>query len=313
MRSTADPATLALSTLPAEEERRPSLAAAVSRSLVRDWLAIVSIVVLAVVLTAAVVPGLLMTHAPIALSMDRLEPPSAEHFFGTDQFGRDIFSRCIAAAQISLLVGFVTVLLALAIGVPLGAIAGYVGPGWLDNAIMRLMDVLLAFPPIILAITVIAALGTEPLQLGPVTLPHIAKLMFVIGVLYAPEIARIVRSAVLVEREEQYVLAERATGTSTSRILFGDILRNSLSPVMVHATLLVANAIIAEASLSFLGLGIQPPDPSWGGMLSDARTYVASGEWWMTVFPGLLIFFTVCALNILGDFLRDLLDPRDTA
>jgi peptide/nickel transport system permease protein len=160
---------------------------------------------------------------------------------------------------------------------------------------------------------VIAALGTESLQLGPIELPHIAKLMFVIGVLYAPEIARIVRSAVLVEREEQYVLAERATGTSTSRILFGDVLRNCLSPVMVHATLLVANAIIAEASLSFLGLGIQPPDPSWGGMLSDARTYVASGEWWMTVFPGLLIFFTVCALNILGDFLRDLLDPRDTA
>jgi peptide/nickel transport system permease protein len=296
---------------PVAAERRPSLFGKVGRALAKDVLAILSIVVLAAVLLAALAPGLLLTHDPIALSMDRLEPSSTAHFFGTDQFGRDIFSRCIAAAQISLLVGFVTVLLALAIGIPLGAIAGYVSPGWLDNAIMRLMDVLLAFPSIILAITVIAALGTEPLQIGPVTLPHIAKLMFVIGVLYAPEIARIVRSAVLVEREEQYVAAERALGTATSRILFLDILRNCLSPVMVHATLLVANAIIAEAALSFLGLGIQPPDPSWGGMLADARTYVASGEWWMTIFPGLLIFFTVCALNVLGDFLRDLLDPRD--
>lgn len=298
-------------TMAARDEQRPSVTARMARGLGRDWLAIVSIVVLATVLLAAILPGLLMTHGPTTLSMDRLESPSIAHFFGTDQYGRDIFSRCVAAAQISLMVGFITVLLALAIGVPMGALAGYFSPGWLDNSIMRLMDVMLAFPSIILAITVIAALGTEPLQIGPVTLPHIAKLMFVIGILYAPEIARIVRSAVLVEREEQYVMAERAIGTGTPRILFGDILQNCLSPIMVHATLLVANAIIAEASLSFLGLGIQPPDPSWGGMLADSRTYVASGEWWMTIFPGLLIFFTVCALNVLGDFLRDQLDPRD--
>jgi peptide/nickel transport system permease protein len=283
----------------------------VLRSLGRDKLAVASLGVLAVVVLAALLPETVATHGPTALSMDRLQAPSAAHLFGTDQFGRDIFSRCIAGAQVSIVVGLVTVLLAVSIGVPLGAIAGYTSPRAADNVIMRLMDVMMAFPPIILAITVIAALGTEPLQIGPVTLPHIAKLMFVIGVLYAPQVARIVRSAVLVEREEQYVAAERALGTSEVRILFGDVLKNGISPVIVHATLLVANAILAEAALSFLGLGIQPPQPSWGGMLADARTYVATGEWWMTVFPGLLIFFVVCALNVLGDFLRDLLDPRE--
>lgn len=281
------------------------------RSLARDKLAVASLAVLALVLVAALFPETIATHGPTALSMDRMEAPSAAHFFGTDQFGRDILSRCIAGAQVSIVVGVVTVLLAVSIGIPLGATAGYTSPGAADNVIMRLMDVMMAFPPIILAITVIAALGTEPIEIGPITLPHIAKLMFVIGVLYAPQVARIVRSAVLVEREEQYVAAERALGTSEVRILFGDVLRNGMSPVMVHATLLVANAILAEAALSFLGLGIQPPQPSWGGMLADARTYVATGEWWMTVFPGLLIFFVVCALNVLGDFLRDLLDPRE--
>lgn len=291
---------------------RPSVTRRTLRALGHDLLALASVVVLAAIVLAALFPGLLEPYSPTALSMSRLEPPSADFLFGTDQFGRDILSRCIAAARVSLVVGFVTVAIALVIGVPLGAIAGYCGPGWIDNVIMRMMDVLLAFPPIILAITVIAALGSQPIQIGPITLPHITKMMFVIGVLYAPEIARIVRGAVLTEREEQYVMAERAIGTRPSRILFGDILRNSLSPLLVHATMLVASAIIAEASLSFLGLGVQPPAPSWGGMLADARTYVASGEWWMTVFPGMLIFLTVCSLNILGDFLRDLLDVRDS-
>jgi peptide/nickel transport system permease protein len=190
-------------------------------------------------------------------------------------------------------------------------VAGYNYGTRLDDAIMRVMDILLAFPPIILAIAVIAALGTSPLEFGIVTVPHITKLLFVIGILYAPQVARVTRSAVLVERSEQYVLAEQALGAGHVRILFRDVLRNCVSPVLVLATVLVANAIIAEASLSFLGLGIQPPQPSWGVMLSDAKTYVTSGEWWLTVFPGALIFLTVCSLNILGDFLRDVLDPRE--
>ena len=283
----------------------------VLRSLRRDALAVAGLGVLVILVLAAVFPEAMSSHSAISLSVDRIQPPSAAHYFGTDQFGRDIFSRSIGGARVSLVVGVVTVFLALAIGVPFGAIAGYTSPSRTDNVIMRLMDVLMAFPPIILAITVVAALGTESIEIGPITLPHIAKLMLVIGVLYAPQVARIVRSAVLVEREEQYVFAEKVLGTSDVRIVFGDILRNGISPVIVHSTLMVANAILAESALSFLGLGVQPPLPSWGGMLADARTYVATGEWWLTVFPGLLIFVVVCALNVLGDFLRDLLDPRE--
>jgi ABC-type dipeptide/oligopeptide/nickel transport system permease subunit len=184
-------------------------------------------------------------------------------------------------------------------------------PGLLDAALMRLMDILLAFQPIILAIAVIAALGTEELMIGPFEVLHIAKLVFVIGLLYAPQVARVVRSAVLVEKAEQYVMADQAPGIARIRTLFLGILRNCLSPMLVQGTLLVANAFIAEALLSYLGLGIEPPQPSWGVMLSDSKTYVQSGEWWLTVFPGALIFLTVCALNILGDALRDALDPRE--
>lgn len=281
------------------------------RALGRDILAVAAMAVVAVVVALALAPDLFATHSPIRPSVDRLEPPSAAHFMGTDQFGRDTFSRVVAGAQVSVAVGAVTALLAIALGVPLGAIAGYNYGTRLDDAIMRVMDILLAFPPIILAIAVIAALGTTPIDLGFVAVPHIAKLLFVIGILYAPQVARVTRSAVLVERNEQYVLAEQALGAGHALILFRDILRNSVSPVLVLGTVLVANAIIAEASLSFLGLGIQPPKPSWGVMLSDAKTYVTSGEWWLTVFPGALIFFTVCSLNIIGDFLRDVLDPRE--
>jgi peptide/nickel transport system permease protein len=281
------------------------------RHLWRDPLALISLVVLAFVLAAAIAPAWIATHSHVRPSMERLVPPSTERLMGTDQFGRDVFSRAVVAAQVSISVGLITVVLALAIGIPLGAIAAFYGPGPIDTGIMRVMDVMLAFPPIILAIAVIAALGTDTIALGPFEIPHIAKLMFVIGLLYAPQVARVVRSAVLVEKNEQYVMAERALGASRPRILFRDILRNCISPISVQATVLVANAIIAEASLSFLGLGIQPPQPSWGGMLADARTYVQSGEWWLTVFPGMLIFVTVCALNVLGDYLRDVLDPRE--
>jgi peptide/nickel transport system permease protein len=281
-----------------------------SRRFGRDPLAVAAVAVLLVVVCTALFPEALMTHSTTRPSMDRVMAPSAAHLMGTDQFGRDVFSRAVLAAQVSLSVGVITVMLALAIGVPLGAAAGFYGFGIVDSAIMRVMDVMLAFPPIILAIAVIAALGTGPLQVGPFAVPNIAKLMFVIGILYAPQVARVTRSAVLVERSEAYVMAERALGASRARTLFVDVLRNCVSPITVQATVLLANAIITEASLSFLRLGIEPPKPSWGVMLADSRTFVQSGEWWLTVFPGALIFLTVCALNVLGDFLRDALDAR---
>ncbi len=275
----------------------------------RDPLALLAFVFLLVLTVIAIFPAEIAPYLPSRPTRQRLLPPSAIHWFGTDQFGRDILSRCIHATRISLTVGLTTVGIALAIGVPFGAIAAFRSPGLADSAIMRVMDVLMAFPPIVLAIAVVAALGTGDLEIGPFAMPHITKVMIVIGILNAPKVARIVRAAVLVERNEQYVLAERAIGASETRILFRDVLRNCVSPVAVYATLLVATSILTEASLSFLGLGVQPPDPSWGGMLADSRTYVMSGQWWLTVFPGLLIFVTVVAFNLAGDLLRDVLDP----
>jgi peptide/nickel transport system permease protein len=275
----------------------------------RDPLAMLALLFLAALLLAAVFPEWFTTVSPIRATRARLQEPSALHWMGTDQFGRDIWARCIHAARISFLVGFTTVGIALAVGVPLGAIAGLRSPDWLDSTIMRVMDVMMAFPPIILAIAIVVALGTGDLEWGPFALPHITKVMMVIGLLSAPKVARIVRAAVLVERNELYVLAERALGASPLRIVFRDVLRNCISPVVVYATLMIATTILTEASLSFLGLGIQPPDPSWGGMLADSRSYVMSGQWWLTLFPGLMIFLTVCAFNLVGDLLRDLLDP----
>lgn len=275
----------------------------------RDALAAVAILFLIALVFVALFPEAIASASPTRTSRLRLLPPDANFWFGSDQFGRDIFARCAHAARISLSVGLATVAIALAIGVPLGALAGMRSPGAIDGIVMRAMDVLMAFPPIVLAIAVVAALGTQDIEIGPVTIPHIVKVMAVIGVLNAPKVARIVRAAVLVERNEQYVLAARAVGAREARVLFVEVLPNCASPVAVYATLLVATSILTEASLSFLGLGIQPPQPSWGGMLADSRTYVMSGQWWLTVFPGLLIFLTVASLNLAGDLLRDALDP----
>jgi peptide/nickel transport system permease protein len=275
----------------------------------RDALAAAALVFLVVLAFAALFPEQIASALPNRPTRLRLLGPDAAFWFGTDQFGRDIFARCVHATGISLAVGLTTVAIALVLGVPLGAIAASRSPGFADAAIMRVMDILMAFPPIVLAIAVVAALGTQDFEIGPLTLPHIVKVMVVIGILNAPKVARIVRASVLVERNEQYVLAERAIGASELRILFRDVLPNCASPVAVYATLLVGTSILTEASLSFLGLGIQPPQPSWGGMLADSRTYVMSGQWWLTVFPGLLIFLTVTAFNLAGDVLRDALDP----
>lgn len=275
----------------------------------RDPLAAAAFLFLLLLAIAALFPEQIASMSPNRPSRLRLLPPGDVYLFGTDQFGRDIFARCVHATSVSLLVGLTTVAIALLLGVPLGAIAAFRSPGKIDSGIMRTMDVLMAFPPIVLAIAVVAALGTQDIEIGPFTVPHITKVMVVIGLLNVPKVARIVRASVLVERNEQYVMAARAVGASEARVLFREVLPNCASPVAVYATLLVATSILTEASLSFLGLGIQPPQPSWGGMLADSRTYVMSGQWWLTVFPGLLIFLSVAAFNLAGDLLRDALDP----
>jgi peptide/nickel transport system permease protein len=223
--------------------------------------------------------------------------PSAAHWFGTDEVGRDVLSRVIWGSRASLSAGLIAVAIAVLVGVPLGMLAAYRG-GWLDTVVGRLTDAMLAIPFLILAIALAAFLG-----------PSLVNAMIAIGVTATPIFVRLARGQVLSARAEDWVEAARAVGNPSGRILVRHILPNILPPVMVQATLAIASAIIAEASLSFLGLGQQPPDPSWGSMLNTAQRFLTQAPW-MAIFPGLAIFMTVLAFNLFGDGLRDALEPR---
>lgn len=231
------------------------------------------------------------------LSM-KLKPPSWEHLFGTDQLGRDVLVRVVHGAPISLRVGISAVAFGLIVGTFLGMIAGFFR-GAIDSIIMRLMDIMLAFPATLLAIAIVAMRG-----------PGLNNTMFAIGIVSVPGYARIARAAVLALQEREYVSAARAVGAKPMRVLFRHILPNGISPLVVQATLNLATAVLEAAALGFLGLGAQPPQPEWGAMLSDSYKFLTIGAWWPVLFPGLAIMLTVLGFNLLGDGLRDALDPR---
>ncbi|MGE5507856.1 MAG: nickel transporter permease [Chitinophagales bacterium] len=256
---------------------------------------------LAIVLLLTVVAlaaPLLARYDPVAPALtDRLQAPGPRHWLGTDDLGRDILARLIYGARVSLQVGLASVALALVLGVPLGAVAGYRG-GWVDNLVMRAMDIMLAFPGILLAIAIVAILG-----------PSLQNAMLAIGIVSIPIYARVMRGSVLALKTKEFVDAARSVGARDRRILWRHLVPNCLSPLIVQATLGVATAILDAAALSFLGLGAQPPTPEWGAMLSQGRSFLRLAPW-VTLFPGLAIMLLVMGLNLLGDGLRDALDTR---
>ncbi len=268
------------------------------RSLRRHRLAVAGLVVLGLLIFSAIFAGVVAPFSPYLIKMpERLRAPSWQHPLGTDDFGRDVLSRIIHGSRISLQVGAIAVGIAVAVGVTLGVGAGYLG-GRLDSVIMRIMDIVLAFPAILLAIGIMAILG-----------PSTTNVMIAIGIVYVPIFARVVRGSVLQVNAQEYVEAARAMGAADLRIVRRHILPGTIDTVIVQVSLSLAFAILAEAALSFLGLGTQPPTPSWGSMLSSGREWIERAPW-LTIFPGMAIFVTVLALNVIGDGVRDALDPR---
>jgi len=268
------------------------------RRLMRRHGAMVGLVVVLFFIAIAVLAPLVSPYDPVATNWALVrKPPSMAHWFGTDEIGRDVLARVVWGARASLLAGVVSVCISLLLGVPIGLLAGYVG-GFLDGLLMRITDAMLACPFLILAIALAAFLG-----------PNLTNAMIAIGISAMPAFIRLTRAQVLNAKVEDYVEAARAVGNPHLRIVLRHILPNIVAPIMVQATLAIAAAIIAEASLSFLGLGQQPPAPSWGSMLNTAKNFLSQAPW-MAMWPGLAIFVVVLAFNLLGDGLRDALDPR---
>lgn len=268
------------------------------RMLRKNKLAMLGLIILTLIVLTAIFANVLAPYDYTAQNLVNMKKfPSMEHPFGTDEFGRDILSRIIYGTRQSLVIGVGSIAIAVLAGGLIGLISGFYG-GWLDNLLMRITDVMMAIPGMLLAIAIVAALGSS-----------LKNLLIAIAIAKLPNFARIMRATVMSAREQEYVTASKVMGISNWKILLEDILPNSLSPMIVHATLGIAFAILTAAGMSFMGLGIQPPTPEWGAMISTAKNYIRDYPY-MVMFPGAAIMITILALNLLGDGLRDALDPK---
>jgi peptide/nickel transport system permease protein len=285
----------------AEVARTPSAGARAWRTLTARRLHLLGACLVALLVVVALLGPLLAPYGPTTQNLpDQLQPPSGAHWLGTDQFGRDVLSRILAGARLAILIGLLSDAVALLFGGLLGLAAAFFGR-WTDAVIMRSMDMMLAFPYLLLAMVVIAVLGAG-----------LTPAVIAIGIVYVPQFARLVRSAALAVREEQYVEAARALGVGRARIVLRHALPNVAPPAIAQATLLFGISILEVAGLGFLGLGAQPPTPEWGAMLAESRTYILT-SWWTGAFPGLAIMVSVLAFNLLGDAVRDFFDVRSGA
>lgn len=266
--------------------------------------------VLVVIYLLFAIFGPMFTGDPLELSTSRLGAPGADSLFGTDHLGRDMLARSADGARISLLVAVMSVLLGLILAVPAGMIAGYRGGTMTDEVIMRAVDVILALPLFVLGMFVLGLTGIGPTQVGPIEVPGAWKVVLLIALAATPFFARVARAATLVEVQEDYVDALKVVGVPRRRILFREVIVNVSPPVLVQAFLWIAIAIFAEAALSFLGLGIQPPAPTIGNILFDATAFMLLGAWWYSLFPGMVLLVATVGFNLVGDGLNDLLDPQ---
>lgn len=269
-----------------------------TRQFVRNRTAVAGLAFLVLICAVTLLAPVLAPYEPVKIQLaSKLHPPSLLHWFGTDHFGRDVLSRVIYGGRVSLLVGLLVTAFTFAVGVPLGLASGFLG-GRIDNIFMRLVDAFLTFPPLLLAVAIVGLLGAD-----------VRNVMLALGMVQAPILARLVRGSALSTREEVHVMAARALGAGPLRIAFSNILRNILSPIIVQLTIVFAAAIVTEAALSFLGLGTQPPQPSWGRDLSDARRFLADAPW-MFLAPSAAIIVCALSLHFIADGLRDWMDPR---
>jgi peptide/nickel transport system permease protein len=282
-----------------EAPARRSAAALLWRRLSRNVMSLAALGVLAVVALSALAAPVLLPYDPDAPDAERtLEPPGRRHWLGTDLYGRDQLTRIVYAGRVDLLVAIEATAIALSLGAVLGAVSGYRG-GWIDQVLMRIVDTIQAFPSFILAMGIAAALGNS-----------VTNIVIAIAITHVPIYGRLIRGEMLRIRETEYAEAARTVGNRQRRIIFYHLLPNCFPPVVVQATLAMGFAILTVAALSYIGLGIRPPTSEWGAMTAEGASYIVSGEWWIFAFPGMAIMATVLSFNLLGDALRDVLDPR---